>query len=128
VLALGYNGFLPGFKPPEDFYADWVKRVSHIIHAETNALVYVPRGKAGLIAVTLAPCAGCARAIHLRRQQQPILGTSSIRCLRSKHQTASGESSMAKVPPGGLEPKLSSIRPDGLIRTGFLVGTDRCNR
>ena len=44
VLALGYNGFLPGFKPPEDFYADRVKRVSHIIHAETNALVYVPTG------------------------------------------------------------------------------------
>jgi len=63
VLALGYNGFLPGFKPPEDFYADRVKRVSHIIHAETNALVYVPRGEAGLMAVTLAPCAGCARAI-----------------------------------------------------------------
>ena len=63
VLALGYNGFSSGFTPPSDFYRDRVKRVSHIIHAETNALVYVPRGTAGLMAVTLAPCAGCARQI-----------------------------------------------------------------
>src|ERR1700756_3812036 len=63
VLALGYNGFSSGFTPPSDFYRDRVKRVSHIIHAETNALVYVPRGAAGLMAVTLAPCAGCARQI-----------------------------------------------------------------
>ena len=63
VLALGYNGFSSGFTPPSDFYRDRVKRVSHIIHAETNALVYVRRGTAGLMAVTLAPCAGCARQI-----------------------------------------------------------------
>jgi deoxycytidylate deaminase len=63
ILALGYNGFSSGFIPPSDFYSDRLKRVSHIIHAETNALAYVRRGAAGLIAVTLAPCAGCARAI-----------------------------------------------------------------
>ena len=63
VLALGYNGFVPGFNPPNDFYTDRARRVSHILHAETNALVYCPKGQAGLIAVTLAPCAGCARAI-----------------------------------------------------------------
>src|SRR5246127_1157047 len=63
VLALGYNGFSSGFTPPSDFYRDRVKRVSHIIHAETNALTHVTRGAAGLIAVTLAPCAGCARSI-----------------------------------------------------------------
>ena len=71
VLALGYNGFLPGFTPPSDFYFDRVKRVSHIIHAETNALTHVPRGSAGIIATTLAPCAGCARSIVAA--QIPIL-------------------------------------------------------
>ena len=63
ILALGYNGFSPGFTPPSDFYRDRIKRVSHIIHAETNALTHVLRGSAGLMAVTLAPCAGCARSI-----------------------------------------------------------------
>jgi deoxycytidylate deaminase len=74
VLALGYNGFSSGFTPPSDFYHDRVKRVSHIIHAETNALSHVPRGSAGLIAVTLAPCAGCARSIVANAIPKVIYG------------------------------------------------------
>jgi len=67
VLSLGYNGFLPGFKPPIDFYKDPVKRSTHIIHAETNALVNVRRGEAGIIALTRAPCATCAQQIVARQ-------------------------------------------------------------
>jgi deoxycytidylate deaminase len=67
VLSLGYNGFLPGFKPPIDFFKDPVKRSTHIIHAETNALVNVTRGEAGIIALTRAPCATCAQQIVARQ-------------------------------------------------------------
>jgi len=67
VLSLGYNGFIPGFKPPVDFYKDPVKRLTHIIHAETNALVNVRRGEAGIIALTLSPCATCAQQIVARQ-------------------------------------------------------------
>ena len=74
ILALGYNGFSSGFTPPSDFYRDRIKRVSHIIHAETNALTHVPRGTAGLMAVTLAPCAGCARSIVASAIPQVIYG------------------------------------------------------
>ena len=74
ILALGYNGFSSGFTPPSDFYLDRQKRVSHIIHAETNALANVIRGAAGLIAVTLAPCAGCARQIVANQIPKVIYG------------------------------------------------------
>jgi deoxycytidylate deaminase len=67
VLSLGYNGFLPGFKPPIDFYKDPVKRVTYIMHSETNALVNVRRGEAGIIAVTQAPCVTCAQQIVARQ-------------------------------------------------------------
>src|SRR6202022_1848940 len=87
VLALGYNGFLPGFKPPVDFYKDRVKRVTHIIHAETNALVHVRRGEAQLIAATQAPCAACAQQIVAREIPVVIYGethhdTTGIEILR----------------------------------------------
>lgn len=63
VLSMGYNGFTPGFRPPADFYKDPVKRVTHILHSETNALRNVKPGEAGMIAITLSPCAACAQQI-----------------------------------------------------------------
>jgi deoxycytidylate deaminase len=87
VLSLGYNGFLPGFKPPIDFYKDPVKRSTHIIHAETNALVNVRRGEAGIIALTRAPCATCAQQIVARQipvvaYGEPYSNTEGIDILR----------------------------------------------
>jgi dCMP deaminase len=74
VLALGYNGFLPGFQPPPKFFEDRIKRVTHILHAETNALVHVKRGEARLIATTLSPCAACAQQIVARGIPRVVYG------------------------------------------------------
>jgi dCMP deaminase len=74
ILSMGYNGFIPGFVPPPNFYQDPVKRASHIIHAETNALINVKRGEAGLIACTLSPCATCAQQIIAREIPIVIYG------------------------------------------------------
>jgi deoxycytidylate deaminase len=74
VLALGYNGFTAKFTPPTDFYSDKKKRAVYIVHAEINALSYVKRGEAGLLAVTLAPCAGCARAIIANGIKKVVYG------------------------------------------------------
>lgn len=74
VLAMGYNGFIPGYTPPPDFYKDPTKRFTHIIHSETNALVNVRRGEASLIAITLSPCASCAQQIIAREIPLVIYG------------------------------------------------------
>ena len=74
VLSLGYNGFQPGFIAPVDFYKDRVKRVTHIIHAECNALTGIGRGQAGILATTLSPCVACAQQMIARQIPTVVYG------------------------------------------------------
>ena len=63
VLGVAYNGLKSGKEAPEGFWDDRDERRPYMIHAESNLLSLFTRNQCKLIAVTLLPCASCARLI-----------------------------------------------------------------
>ena len=64
VLSVGYNGLLSKINANEKFWSNRDLRRNYIIHAETNALSFINKNDLPfLIAVTLLPCADCAKNI-----------------------------------------------------------------
>lgn len=63
VLGVAYNGLKAGKNPPKRFWDDRDKRRPFMIHAETNLLSLFKRDECRVLAVTLKPCASCARQI-----------------------------------------------------------------
>ena len=63
ILGVAYNGLKAGKNPPKNFWNNRDKRRPFMIHAETNVLSLFKRDKCKILAVTLKPCASCARQI-----------------------------------------------------------------
>lgn len=63
VLGVAYNGLKSGMNPSPEFWQDRDKRRPYMIHAESNLLSLFTRNQCKMIAVTLLPCASCARLI-----------------------------------------------------------------
>jgi dCMP deaminase len=63
VLGVAYNGLKSEKKVSSDFWVDRDKRRPFMIHAESNLLSLFSRNEARIIAVTMLPCASCARLI-----------------------------------------------------------------
>jgi len=64
VLSVGYNGLLSKIYADQKFWANRDHRRNYVIHAEANALSLIKKqDDPYLIAVTLLPCADCARNI-----------------------------------------------------------------
>ena len=59
VIGTAYNGLMPGFDEPEDFWRDRDARQKYIIHSETNLLSLFSRGEAKIVACTTLPCTSC---------------------------------------------------------------------
>jgi len=63
VLGVAYNGLKEGKNVDSLFWKDRDKRRPYMIHAEANLMSLFNRNECGLIAVTLLPCASCAKLI-----------------------------------------------------------------
>jgi len=63
VLGVAYNGLKSGMNPNPEFWQDRDKRRPFMIHAESNLLSLFTRNQCKIMAVTLLPCASCARLI-----------------------------------------------------------------
>lgn len=61
VLAMGYNGFPVGMEDRPEYYADREVKLSRIVHAEMNALVYAGKlpEDATLYTQPIMPCDRC---------------------------------------------------------------------
>jgi dCMP deaminase len=62
-LGVAYNGLKSGMNPTPEFWQDRDKRRPFMIHAESNLLSLFTRNQCKIMAVTLLPCASCARLI-----------------------------------------------------------------
>lgn len=63
VLGVAYNGLKSGKDVDQEFWKDRDKRRPFMIHAESNLLSLFTRNQCKILAVTLLPCASCARLI-----------------------------------------------------------------
>ncbi len=63
VLGVAYNGLKSGKTVSSEFWNDRDFRRPYMIHAESNLLSLFQRNQCRLLAVTLLPCASCARLI-----------------------------------------------------------------
>lgn len=63
VLGVAYNGLKSGKNVPLGFWKDRDARRPYMIHAESNLLSLFTRNQCKIIAVTLLPCASCAKLI-----------------------------------------------------------------
>jgi dCMP deaminase len=63
VLGVSYNGLKSKFDVDCGFWKDRNARRPYMIHAETNLFSLFGKDECGLIAVTLLPCAACAKLI-----------------------------------------------------------------
>lgn len=63
VLGVAYNGLTPGKVVDQQFWQNRDARRPYIIHAEANLLARISVNQATTIAVTMMPCAACARSI-----------------------------------------------------------------
>lgn len=60
IVALGYNGAVPGF---EINWEDRADRREFVVHAEANALRYALPGEVDFVATTMMPCLRCLLTI-----------------------------------------------------------------
>jgi dCMP deaminase len=76
VISLGYNGFPRGVDDSPRRYLDRETKLTLVVHAELNAILNSPAPVAGYtLYTTLAPCAGCAKAIIQSGIKRVIAGS-----------------------------------------------------
>lgn len=67
ILSTGYNGFPAGADDSQELYRNREYKYANIVHAEVNALGYLPKDSPGLQLATLystfPPCPDCAGKI-----------------------------------------------------------------
>jgi dCMP deaminase len=63
VLGVAYNGLKSGKNVDNSFWNNRDLRRPYMIHAEANLLSLFTRNNCRLVAVTLLPCASCAKLI-----------------------------------------------------------------
>ena len=63
IIACGYNGLMPGFVPPEDFWDDRDKIRKYLIHSESNLVTLFKRGEVHTVFCTLCPCTSCMQLL-----------------------------------------------------------------
>jgi dCMP deaminase len=74
IVGVGYNGLVAGINVPSTFWDNRDERRKFMIHAETNALSLIEKGKGITLACTLLPCGSCATLIAANGIKRVLYG------------------------------------------------------